>query len=348
MMAENSKIEWTDATWNPLRARDKSTGKVGWHCEKISPACAHCYAASTNRRFGTGHDYKPDVAVETFLDELALLKPLAWKRPRKIFPCSMTDLFLDDYPEHAIDALFAVMYAAQWHTFQVLTKRPERMHAHLSNPGRAHAIGCLAYHFAIQRNPHQAEVLTNTDVVTDVEALWPLPNVWLGVTAEDQQRADERIPWLLRTPAVAKFISCEPLLGPIQLWKAAPCGYYCDESHGHIDHPFCGENHNFDGSRWQIIIGGESGPGARPMHPDWARSLRDQCQAASVPFFFKQWGEFVPYVEGVGANIYIGPREEQTRRVIDGVEVFRVGKKSAGRLLDGREWNEYPQTEVHA
>lgn len=144
---------------------------------------------------------------------------------------------------------------------------------------------------------------------------WPLPNVWLGISAEDQPAADERIPLLLQCPAAVRFVSCEPLLGPISLGML-------------------GTRENwrpvYDGIRW-VIAGGESGPKARPMHPDWVRSLRDQCQEAGVPFFFKQWGEWLPHVDTVREEL---PTKDQ---------FTRVGKKAAGRLIDGREWNECPE-----
>lgn len=325
-MSDRSKIEWTDATWNPLRARDPQTAKTGHHCVKISPACAHCYAASMNKRFGTALNYAADSAAELFVDDAALVKPLAWKRPRRIFPCSMTDLFLDAYPEHAIDAIFAVMYSAQWHTFQVLTKRPERMKAHLNHPLRAAAIGSLAYFLAVKNDPRKAEVLTNSDVVTDVGARWPLPNIWLGVTAEDQQRADERREPLrqLANAGWTTFVSNEPALGPI------------------------------DWTGWefvkQIISGGEACPGSRPSHPAWIRATRDFCVPRGIAFFFKQWGDWIPAdeVPAAYADTYSSKRRGSRNPscVVDDTLLVRVGKKVAGRLIDGRTWNEFPQTEA--
>ena len=355
-MSDNSKIEWTDATWNPLRAKNPETGKLGHHCVKISPACTHCYAASMNKRLGTNLDYSSSARVETYIDEKALTAPLHWRRPRRIFVCSMTDLFLDAYTDEQIDRVFAVMYGAQWHTFQVLTKRPERMHAYLADKGaRINGIGCAAYAIAIQRKAEQAEVLTNGDIVDDVNDLWPLPNVQLGVTAEDQQRANERIPLLLNTPAAMRFVSCEPLLGPIRLdlldngkngWIDCLGGVW---GRGlSTDHQGDGAEHIPEGTTGDCIVGwviagGESGRGARPMHPDWARGLRDQC-GASVPFFFKQWGEWGPQPKCTDCTCVPGELCCSRRGTVmeDRHIIERVGKKAAGRLLDGRTWDEFP------
>ena len=334
-MSDRSKIEWTDATWNPLRAENPATGKAGHHCVKISPACAHCYAASMNKRLGTGLDYSSNSPAQTFIDKEALMKPFHWKRPRRIFPCSMTDLFLDSYSDSELDCVFAVMAANPRHTFQVLTKRPERLYAYCE------ALQQVADDHAPQTKfgtftPTQVlnlRMLAGSPVPGGIlgqafDAPWPLPNVQFGITAEDQKRFDERVPWLLKTPAAVKFVSCEPLLGSIDL------GRHLEIFLGPLGEP---DRVNIN---W-VIVGGESGQQARPMHPDWARSLRDQCQAAGVPFFFKQWGEWAE------ADI-IRDYEEKRGTAIDLGDVMmkRVGKKDAGRLLDGREWNEFPQTEA--
>jgi protein gp37 len=288
-MAENSKIEWTDATWNPIRARRKDTGKVGWHCERVSPACRNCYAAAFNRRAmpvcGTGLDYTVPMRdmVEVFVDEKELLKPLSWKRGRMVFPCSMTDLFADFVTDEMRDRVFAVMALAKQHTFQVLTKRAARMAEYFAErwqgtsaiPEMGLPAGSpFGRDFVVEQQTLElAENLGKIDPKNDdhftVDGTskvldsfeWPLPNVWLGATVEDQQRWDERSQHLKATPAVKRFISYEPALGPIEA--------------------------DLSGIDW-VICGGESGRGARPMHPDWARSLRDQCKAAGVPFFMKQ------------------------------------------------------------
>ena len=305
-MADKSKIEWTDASWTPIRARNKVTGKVGWHCEHATPGCEHCYSESMNKRLGTGLPFKPGHRkdIEVFLDEKLLADPLRWKRPRMIFVCSMTDLFADFVPDEWIDRVFAVMALCPLHTFQVLTKRAERMRAFMKRMDAAHAEAVLR----MEMTPAGAAGTSMIDAFPQYvsslahpsqHCIWPLPNVWLGVSAEDQRRVDERIPVLLETPAATRFVSAEPLLGPIDLLEYL----VWDESMMH----------------W-IIVGGESGPSARPMHPDWARAIRDQCRAASVPFFFKQWGEY------------------------DGHNYpMRVGKRAADRHLDGREHNEMPE-----
>ena len=311
-MAEHSTIEWTDATWNPV------TG-----CSVVSPGCTNCYAmrlAGTRLR---NHPSRAGLTVESKargveaagrqgskkskpvwngqvrLNEQWLDEPLRWKRPRMIFVCAHGDLFHESVPDEWIDRVFAVMTLATQHTFQVLTKRSARMRDYL-----------LA---ARSRNAAPTKA-------------WPLPNVWLGVSAERQLEADERIPDLLATPAAVRFLSAEPLLGPINLRSIDISG---DEEilplgAGWLDRLEEGEA---EGPRldW-VIAGGESGVDARPMHPAWARQLRDQCTAAGVPFFFKQWGEFTP---DDPASTHTAMRQ--------------VGKKAAGRLLDGVEHNAMPE-----
>jgi len=286
--ADKTAIEWTDSTWNPIRARRKTLDsfgrggiKVGWHCEHVSEGCRFCYAEGINRRLGTGLDFKPGHRgdIEIFLDEKMLLAPLRWRKPRDIFVCSMTDLFADFVRDEWIDRMFAMMALCRQHRFQVLTKRPKRMRAHVQRPEFGNEVEIFP---------------------------WPLPNVWLGISAEDQANADERIPELLATPAAVRFVSLEPLLGPIDLGIMR----------GGLMHPRIS---------W-VICGGESGPHARLMRPEWIRLIRDQCAAAGVPFFFKQWGEYEYMSEFTGGAITIR----------------RVGKRAAGRLLDGVEHSAMP------
>lgn len=292
-MGERTSIEWTDATWNPIRGT-----RGTWSCVKVSEGCAHCYAERFNVQRG-GPEYK--VGADTLrLDEEVLTHPIRWKRPRRIFVCSMTDLFEERVPDEWIRRIFDVMRAASQHQFQVLTKRAERMWVAASNvvldPGNVFSHPGLAV------------------------SVWPR-NVVAMVSAETQARATERIPWLLRVPgAVVRGVSVEPLLGPVDLT------------------PFLG-----DALPWMrdpvkpspiqwVIVGGESGgPPERalvtgqvnyqahrlkrqwiptPQAIQWVEDLRDQCVAAGVPFFFKQWG---------------GPNP-----------------KSGGRRLDGKEWSEFP------
>ena len=337
-MGDKSKIEWTEATWNPT---------VG--CSVISPGCTNCYAMKMAARIeamaigqttkngspGLAPTYyagttQPSKAGPVWTGKLALapedvlFKPLRWKRPRMIFVNSMSDLFHESVPDEWIDRVFAVMALCPQHTFQVLTKRAGRMCVYLSENDMAARVA-----------PIGAAMMEDSD--RNYSALrwqqWPLPNVWLGVSTEDQKRADERIPHLLETPAAIRFVSAEPLLGPIDLThidlpggdeEIFPLGWPAGRDDQPC-HPFLD---------W-VIVGGESGPNARPMHPDWARSIRDQCQAAGVPFFFKQWGEWVSVseVEGPGEHF----------RFPDGATVRRTGRKIAGRTLDGCEYSRMPE-----
>ncbi len=237
-MANNTKIEWTESTWNPV------TG-----CTKISAGCANCYAERMARRLqAMGQpNYARGFAVTTHPKILEL--PLRWKKPQSIFVNSMSDLFHEDIPVAFLRRVFRVMNEAYWHRFQVLTKRAERLAAIAST------------------------------------LQWSR-NIWMGVTVEDR-RCVSRIDCLRRVPAAVKFLSLEPLLGPLPAL-------------------------DLTGIDW-VILGGESGPGARPMEPHWVTDIRDQCQAADIPFFFKQWGGF--------------------------------HKKKAGRKLDGRIWSEMPEVE---
>jgi len=298
-----TSIEWCmnpDGTpgevWNPV------TG-----CSKVSQGCKNCYAETIAKRFW-GERKFTDVQVHPE----RLDAPRHWRKPRRVFVNSMSDLFHDkvDHQDSLfVRGVFNVMRETPQHTYIVLTKRPENMQQFMSD--------------------------------------YPPPrNVWLGVSVENQAAADERIPLLLQTPAAVRFVSCEPLLGPVDLWKFAQC----EETFGSMyDHrgtyPFYQKLGWPDqsikmvaGIDW-VIAGGESGPGARPMHPDWARGLREQCDAAGVPFFFKQWGEWAP-------DCLCGTKE--AHKTIERPQpghigcMFRCGKKRAGRLLDGREWNEYP------
>jgi protein gp37 len=274
-MSDRSKIEWTDATWNPLRARNPTTGKVGWHCVKISPACTHCYAWRQNVRLGTGLNYADGSPAEVYLDERTLTQPFRWQRPRRIFVCSMTDLFGEWVSDATIDLVFAAMALCPRHTFQVLTKRPDRMAAYCRLAGPRVAIA--------QRGDWKRTSGHWTMVCGPADDFaWPLPNVWCGVTAEDHERLMERLDPLLATPAAVRFLSIEPLLERIDLGL---------RNWAHI-----GRRRDDCRLDW-VIVGGESGGGARPMHPDWVRSIRDECTEAGVAFFFKQWGEWKPISE---------------------------------------------------
>lgn len=234
-MGQNSAIEWTGSTWNPV------TG-----CVKISPGCMNCYAERMAKRLQAMGQPNYANGFQLAMHAHALELPLKWKKPQTIFVNSMSDLFLKDVPLTFINEIFGVMNRARWHTFQVLTKRADRL----------------------------------------LEVSRKLPwasNIWMGVTVENSNYHG-RIDCLRETGANIKFLSIEPLLGPMG-------------------------NMNLAGIDW-VIVGGESGPGARPLDPSWVVDIRDQCRAAGVPFFFKQWGG--------------------------------VRKKQAGRMLEGRTWNEMP------
>lgn len=318
-MPDKTNIEWTDATWNPIRG-----------CTRVSEGCRHCYAETVAARFsGPGQPYeglaefvtRPGSAREArWTGKVAVVEtlmdwPLRKRKPLRIFVNSMSDLFHEAVPDEVVDKVFRVMSMARKHTFQVLTKRPERMRRYLT-------------HEAVQgRISYQGR------------AIWPLPNVWLGVSVEDQATADARIPILLDTPAAVPWISAEPLLGPLDLTQ-----YF----HAPID--------SRRGLAW-VVVGGESGPGARPMHPDWARSLRDQC--AAVPFFFKQWGEWLDEGEATAAHMAPGddvfgadgwPKGPKWHYYDadnrGGGGMIRVGKARAGRHLDGVLHDARPEVRV--
>lgn len=368
-MGRKSKIEWLKdgdafgATWNPLAAFDKETGKRGWFCVHASAGCknpaahASCYAELINLRLGTGHKYiaqnleKVEIRVMEGDGDAAIDAPLRWKKPTQIFVCSMTDLFADFVNDGMRDRVFATMALARWHTFDVLTKRARAMREYMTHPEREarwmNAVAALVERFG----PKQAMKLPrpSVELFAQTEEWIPLPNVRVGVSAEDQKTADERIPELLRTPAAVRWVSAEPLLGPIDLRRVNCC-----------------ENHIYDslsgdaarvmghGTFWNVtaparvdwvVAGGESGPGARAMHPDWPRSLRDQCVAAGVAFHFKQWGEWMPDPDN-GNEWGRASGRERTIVRHEGIAapMTRVGKKDAGRTLDGRTWDEQPET----
>lgn len=300
-MADRSGIEWTDATWNPLGAFDRETGKRGWFCTHVSEGCRNCYAETMNLRLGTGHEYVVTNLKNVEFRLINLDQPMRWHRPRKIFVNSMTDLFHEAVPDDDILRIFKAMVRADHHVYQVLTKRSDRMNELLRKWTKApNLIGILP------------------DIVAGY--------IWMGVSVEDQASANERITDLLESPAAVRFVSAEPLLGPIDLTRIDASAWetttILDCLQGLVVYSELGEGLDAGVKLDWVIVGGESGPGARLMNPAWVRWLRDQCVAARVPFFFKQWGEWGP--------------------VSPAWKMGRVGKKRAGRLLDGREWNEFP------
>jgi|SRR5581483_7114619 len=310
-MSDKSKIEWTQsddgtpgATWNPV------TG-----CTKVSPGCDHCYAETFAERWrGTpGHHFENGFDVTLRPERLE--QPLRWKRPRRIFTNSMSDLFHEAVPDDYIAQVFAVMGAARQHTFQLLTKRHARMRSLLSSADFAQTV--TTGEGATMRAHGQAGIVP--------AATWPLPNVWLGVSVEDRKWADIRIHALLDTPAVTRFLSCEPLLGPLNIW------HLLDPSMPCVDCDVCGDERFEDeignghdrliydeqereSETWcpgpsagtlprridWVIAGGESGPGARPCDLEWLRQIRDHCHHAEVPFFLKQLGSVLGRSLGAG------------------------------------------------
>jgi protein gp37 len=292
LMATTS-IEWTDATWNPV------TG-----CDRVSAGCENCYALTLAARLKAmgnpryQRDGKPPASGPGFgvtLHPDKLTDPLSWKKPRRVFVNSMSDLFHAEVPDEFIWQVWAVMSSAQQHRFQILTKRPQRMRRLLSQADWADRLEQAA-EFVAGR-----ESWCHLDITDDM--IWPLPNVWLGVSVESQEVA-WRIDWLVRTPAAVRFLSCEPLLGPLDLsrwlWNDEPCTPGLDDG--------CPDTTR-EVLNW-IIVGGESGVGARLVDSAWVGSIKDQCLDTHIPFFFKQWGGRTP--------------------------------KAGGRLLDGKTWDEFP------
>jgi protein gp37 len=343
-MADNSSIEWTDATWSP------TTG-----CDRVSPGCDHCYALTLAARLkkmgsakyqtdGDPRTSGPGFGVAVHPDSLDL--PLRWRKPRRIFVNSMSDLFHDKVPDEFIARVFATMWLAHEHTFQVLTKRHGRMRSLLSRPEFPRMVLAAA---GVGPNWHPDKALGGG---TLTPSWWPLRNVWLGTSIESDQWAI-RAHHLRQTPAAVRFVSTEPLLGPLP-------------------------SLDLTGIDW-LIAGGESGPHARPMHPDWVRSLRDRCVAVGVSFFFKQWGQYLPvpveddptfsagrafnnpirggrsaavirarsttpFGRGVTRPMKAGDKRGDGIMLDDNTFAIRAtGKAAAGRELDGRTWDEYPE-----
>lgn len=354
-----SNIEWTDYTFNPW---------IG--CTKVSPGCAHCYAETRDQRFAKGIHWGPGAPRQRTSPANWKL-PLKWNRtaicpscgsicsttpdaalaaaievgcPRcnvplrrpRVFCASLADWLDDEVKIEDLADLLKLIHDTPNLDWQLLTKRPENFFVRVLMAG----MSMMGYVDGQKSDRPENFSDAKEDTVESVLG-WSKgetfpANVWIGTTVEDQQRADERIPQLLAIPAKVRFLSCEPLLGPVDL---------------ELDEPLisAGPDGKWDANRTRgdelhwVICGGESGPGARPMHPDWARSLRDQCLAAGVPFFFKQWGEWAPDRSLDDGPLFVGPNNEFADSPMQ-----RVGKKDAGRLLDGREWSEFPKVEVSA
>lgn len=365
-----SKIEWTGRSdWNPVRG-----------CTRVSPGCGGpgphggCYAEKIASRFsGPGlafHGFAERIGgnphwtgkVEVMWDRLT--DPLKWREPATIFALSMSDLFHENLPTYEIATIYAVMVAAvhvRRHAFQVLTKRSDRMREILNSEAFWRQVNHEASHHVA------AHIDAHTSGAQDEYGHDnPPPGIWLGVSVENQKYADERIPDLLATPAVIRFLSCEPLLESIDLFKAA-CPYTRGLTFNALSSKEgIGLETGIGVNRidW-VIAGGESGPNARPPHPEWFRSLRDQCAAAGVPFFFKQWGEWADMwgaqIDGDGpVTTASGDVPDWMNRMVQfssgvskmvrahswtghGTELmYRVGKKAAGAMLDGVEHKATP------
>ena len=357
-MSDGTAISWSDATWSPV------TG-----CTKTSEGCTHCYIDRTppfrmaHRKFDGDH-VGATTGVQLHSERLGI--PMKWRKPRRIFVCSLADLFQDEVPTAFIAEVFAVMSLAPQHSFQVLTKRHARMRALLNSPEFWQAVD-------------QARGVRGYEALPAGTNY--LPNAWIGVSTESQKWADIRIPALLDTPAAVRWISAEPLLGPVDLgswlkdpvfnpaYRVARCGQR--SSHGpHVVEHGPDQPRNCPGTSGRtyrprrldwVVCGGESGPKARPMHPHWARQLRDQCVEAGVAFHYKQHGEWAATTEAITADdsrtLALHPAGMVALTADNPFDPFavghpywealrRVGKKAAGRELDGRTWDEYPTAPV--
>jgi protein gp37 len=328
-MADKTKIEWTDATWNPLRG-----------CTRVSEGCRHCYAEQVAARFcGPGQPYdglarrvggEARWTGRVSLVERALRQPLRWRRPRKIFVNSTSDLFHESVPDEWIDRIFAVMALCPQHTFQVLTKRGERMRAYIAKRS-------LDWQAVLANaNPPGTLQVTKNDIYRTLglaakfphdppTTAWPLSNVWLGVSVEDQAAADERRGPLSAIAAQGwlTWVSYEPALGPVD-WA------------------------DWEFIKW-LVSGGESGQNSRPSHPAWHRAARDFCAAYGIAYLFKQWGEWAPgegWYEDHPVSLplrMLGPGGWTDNLPGDDEYVVRIGKRGAGRLLDGVLHDAYPE-----
>lgn len=383
-----TKIEWTHLpgykgeTWNPV---------VG--CEVVSPGCTNCYAMrdawrkNFNPKTPQYHGLTKKVNGKpvwtgdiSAARDSTFLKPLRWKKPRCIFVNSMSDLFHENVSVYQVVRVFGVMAMCPEHIFIILTKRPDNMRKFVEREMNLNNIAEAAARMVEDGDNAYDYVLSKKGQ--------PLPNVWVGVSAEDQKRADERIPDLLKTPAAKRIVSCEPLLGELNLepwlewefmakddgeawgcWDCESDYQACDcpkkkavfiDHVGSKDADGCPESLISERVtlNW-VLAGGESGPGARPAHPDWFRSLRDQCAAAETPFFFKQWGEWYPgeiedQSDGHGWQAYPDEHHDPDAsnwegywkyKDAHGTGFLRVGKKAAGSWLDGRHHHDFPETE---
>jgi protein gp37 len=298
-----TRIEWAFKTWNPV------TGCPG---PKISPGCEHCYAERMAKRLAGRYGYDKDDPFGIHQHDDRLLEPLRLKKPSRIFACSMGDLFHSGVFDFHAARVFAVMAMCQRHTFMLLTKRADRMHHFIANQ---RALVDREYSHIVKNWFNSPPSMKDTP--------WPLPNVWHGITVCNQAEADEKLDSLHYKRGVKYFLSLEPLLGPVTLEPRHGLGGCMGSA-----------------IQW-VICGGETGPGARPMHPDWVYGLRDQCLDAGVPFFFKGWGDWTPNCDPMEYSR--SPFELTFRDKMPPTTVYYVGKKHSGRLLDERTWDEVPE-----
>ena len=306
----STKIEWCHIPGTQPKVWNLVTG-----CNKVSQGCKNCYAEVMHKRLtGMGQTkYQQPFLNGAVMHQDILNLPLTYKKPCTIFVNSMSDLFHEDVTFHFLWDVWEIMSATPHHTFIILTKRPSR----------------LFNFFQWAKNLKSFTAA--------------LPNVWLGVSCENQETANERIPLLLQIPAAVRFLSCEPLLGAIDLTEITENNNTSyDVLIGKIYH--YGDDEEFEKIDW-VIAGGESGHNARPMHPNWALKLRDDCKYANVPFFFKQWGEYIKAAPGQIGN---PNKNKNFISVNDGngnwCDMVKVGKKKAGRKINEIEYNEFPNT----
>jgi protein gp37 len=356
---KHTKIQWTERTWNPVRG-----------CSRVSKGCEHCYADTVAHRFGgPGQPYEGLTVVNQStgeprwngtvkLVEDHLLDPLRWQKPSMIFVNSMSDVFHEAVPDEYIDRMFAVMALAPQHTFQILTKRPERMYEYFTHhvrskerwptttekyPAIGYALGIISDISTGHVGKKNSFKLTGAAQDRIEKGGWPLPNVWLGVSVEDQKTADERIPILLKTPAAVRWISAEPLLGALDLTDIdyeRTCRIDSLRGEHGVFRPLQGKTSQLD---W-VVVGGESGPKARPFNLDWARDIVMQCKDAGVACFVKQ----------LGARAFHEEIVFDTDRCIDGVPKhypIELADRKGGNI---EEWpqdlrvREYPNTQTVA
>lgn len=310
---------------------------------KVSTGCQNCYAEKmANRLAAIGIDgYKHVIkdggswSGNAYFNDVTILKPLSWKKPRRIFVCSMGDLFMSSVDLRWVDRVMAIAALCPEHTFIVLTKRANTMRGYLSMPKEEliHRWEKAVYDMSLSDKNDDIDAPA-CYLHNRLEREWPMKNLWIGVSVENQQQAYNRVPVLLSTPAAKRFVSAEPLLGKLDLINIYESIKGDARQLGYID--------------W-VICGGESGHQARPVHPDWVRFLQLQCQTAEVPFFFKQWGEWLPsydFGERLHELIERFPkcRIGNDHVFDDGIHMYKVGKKAAGNLLDGKTYQQWPES----